>query len=243
MKAMILAAGRGERMRPLTLARPKPLLDVGGRALIEHHLGALAAAGFDEVVINLSWLGDQIAAALGNGARYGLAIRYSEEGPEPLETGGGIFRALPLLAGRADAPFVVLNGDVWTNYPYRSLRERFCGGLRAGDVAHLVLVPNPEHNPAGDFVLSGGRMVEPGTPGDDLAAPPGPALRYTFSGLGVYRASLFAGCKDGVFKLVPLLRSAALAGRVGAELYEGDWLDIGTPQRLAALDARLRATR
>jgi MurNAc alpha-1-phosphate uridylyltransferase len=243
MKAMILAAGRGERMRPLTLAQPKPLLDVGGRALIEHHLGALAAAGFDEVVINLSWLGDQIVAALGDGTRYGLVIRYSAEGPEPLETGGGIFRALPMLAEHADGPFVVLNGDVWTDYPYRSLRERFGDGLPAGDVAHLVLVPNPEHNPAGDFALSGGRMVEPGPRVDDRAATPGSTSRYTFSGLGVYRAGLFASCVDGVFKLAPLLRAAARAGRVGAELYEGDWLDIGTPQRLAALDDRLRATR
>jgi len=219
---MILAAGRGERMRPLTLSRPKPLLDVGGRALIEHHLQALVAAGFSQVVINLSWLGEQICAALGDGARFGIDIRYSEEGPEPLETGGGIFRALPLLG---PAPFLVLNGDVWTTYPYAPLRERWL----ARDLAHLVLVPNPAHNERGDFVLRDGRMRE-GEEGD----------RYTFSGIGVYHPSLFDGCRDGIFKLAPLLRAAARAGRVSAELYEGDWLDIGTPERLAALDRRLR---
>jgi MurNAc alpha-1-phosphate uridylyltransferase len=253
---MILAAGRGERMRPLTVARPKPLLEVGGRALITHHLERLAAAGFDRVVINLSWLGEQIVAALGDGTHHGLDIVYSEEGPEPLETGGGIFRALPLLQERPGAPFVVLNGDVWTDYPYARLRDRFAGGFTADDLAHVVLVPNPAHNARGDFVLHAGRMVEP----DNLAGPPGAAgsthanatngavahaattgMRYTFSGLGVYHPDLFAGCSDGIFKLAPLLRAAARAGRVSAELYEGDWLDIGTPERLAALDARLRA--
>ena len=222
MKAMILAAGRGERMRPLTLARPKPLLDVGGRALIEHHLHELARSGFAQVVVNLSWLGEQIPAALGDGSRFGIEIRYSEEGAEPLETGGGIFRALPLLG---PAPFVVLNGDVWTTYPYGELRER----LRAGDLAHLVLVPNPPHNERGDFVLRDGRMLE-GEEGE----------RYTFSGIGVYRPELFDGCQDGIFKLAPLLRAAARQGRVSAELFTGDWLDIGTPERLAALDRRLR---
>jgi len=222
MKAMILAAGRGERMRPLTLTRPKPLLEVGGHALIEHHLRALAAAGLAQVVVNLSWLGEQICAALGDGARLGVDVRYSDEGPEPLETGGGIFRALPLLG---PAPFLVLNGDVWTDYPYARLRER----LRAGDLAHLVLVPNPPYNGNGDFVLRDGRMIE-GEPGE----------RFTFSGIGVYRPELFEGCQDGIFKLAPLLRAAARAGSVSAELYQGDWLDIGTPERLAALDRRLR---
>ena len=222
MRAMILAAGRGERMRPLTLTRPKPLLDVGGEALIEHHLRALAAAGFVQLVVNLSWLGEQICAALGDGSRLGVDVRYSDEGPEPLETGGGIFRALPLLG---PAPFLVLNGDVWTDYPYARLRE--C--LRSGDLAHLVLVPNPAHNEQGDFVLRDGRMVE-GEAGE----------RFTFSGIGVYRPELFEGCRDGIFKLAPLLRSAARAGRVSAELYGGEWLDIGTPERLADLDRRLR---
>lgn len=222
MKAMILAAGRGERMRPLTLTRPKPLLEVGGRPLIEHHLRALAAAGCGPVIVNLSWLGAQITAALGDGSRFGVDVRYSDEGPEPLETGGGIFRALPLLG---PSPFLVLNGDVWTDYPYARLRDR----LAPGDLAHVVLVPNPSHNAAGDFVLQDGRMVE-GTGGE----------RFTFSGIGVYRPELFDGCRDGIFKLAPLLRAAARAGRVSAELYRGDWLDIGTPERLAELDRRLR---
>jgi MurNAc alpha-1-phosphate uridylyltransferase len=244
MKAMILAAGKGERMRPLTLARPKPLLEVGGMALIEHHLYALAAAGFDEVVVNLSWLGDLIPAALGDGARYGLRIAYSPEGPEPLETGGGIFRALPLLCPMGVEPFLVLNGDVWMQYPYVQLREQFAGGLPGKDQAHLVLVPNPEHNVRGDFAHVDGRMVEPipGMPGDTAVSQRIAALpRHTFSGLGVYQPSLFNACSDGVFKLAPLLRTAAVNNRVGVETFEGDWLDIGTPERLEALDRRLRA--
>lgn len=243
MKAMILAAGRGERMRPLTLARPKPLLEVGGRALIEHHLHALAEAGFREVVVNLSWLGGQITAALGDGARFGLRIVYSDEGAEPLETGGGIFRALPLLSPMGVEPFLVLNGDVWMRYPYATLRERFGRSLPRRDQAHLVLVPNPDHNRRGDFTLERGRMVEavPGMDADTaVAARLGALPRCTFSGLGVYHPSLFNGCTDGIFKLAPLLRSAAVNDRVGVELFDGDWLDIGTPERLAALEARLR---
>lgn len=219
---MILAAGRGERMRPLTLARPKPLLEAGGAPLIVHHLRALQAAGFADVVVNLSWLGEQVRAALGDGSRYGLRLHYSDEGPEPLETGGGIFRALPLLGA---GPFLVLNGDVWTDIDWPRLRDR----LAPRDLAHLVLVPNPAHNGQGDFVLERGRIVE--TAGE----------RLTFSGVGVYRAGLFDGCSDGVFKLAPLLRAAARAGRVSGELHDGAWLDIGTPERLAQLDRRLRA--
>jgi MurNAc alpha-1-phosphate uridylyltransferase len=242
MRAMILAAGRGERMRPLTLSRPKPLLEVGGAALIEHHLHALAAAGFGEVVINHSWLGEQIPAALGDGSRYGVAIQYSDEGPEPLETGGGIFRALRWLCPMGVEPFLVLNGDVWMQYPYARLRERYASGLPAKDQAHLVLVPNPEHNAKGDFALLDGRMVEPvpGMAEDTAVAARLAALpRYTFSGLGVYHPSLFNGCSDGIFKLVPLLRTSAVQNRIGVELFKGDWLDIGTPERLAALNARL----
>lgn len=219
---MILAAGRGERMRPLTLARPKPLLEAGGLPLIVHHLHALAASGLRDVVINVSWLGEQIRAALGDGSRLGVRLQYSDEGPEPLETGGGIFRALPLLA---PAAFIVLNGDVWTDFPYARLRA----ALQPGDLAHLVLVPNPAHNPGGDFVLDQGRIVESGSG------------RFTFAGVGVYRPELFAGCTDGIFKLAPLLRSAVRAGRVSGELHTGTWLDIGTPERLADLDAHLRS--
>jgi MurNAc alpha-1-phosphate uridylyltransferase len=221
---MILAAGRGERMRPLTLTRPKPLLEVGGRALIEHHLSALAAAGFRSIVINLSWLGAQIRAHLEDGAAFGVSIEYSEEGAEPLETGGGIRHALPLLA---PGPFVVVNGDVWTDYPYGELRNR----LAETDLAHVVLVPNPDHHPGGDFGLGHGRMVEP------------PAERLTFSGVGVYRAELFADQTERIFRLAPLLRSAARDGRVSAELYSGAWHDIGTPERLAWLNQRYNSGR
>jgi MurNAc alpha-1-phosphate uridylyltransferase len=219
---MILAAGRGERMRPLTLVKPKPLLEAGGAPLIVHHLRALQAAGFEDVVVNLSWLGDQVRSAVGDGSRHGLRIHYSDEGPEPLETGGGIFRALPLLGA---GPFVVLNGDVWTDFDWSRLRER----VAPQDLAHLVLVPNPAHNPNGDFVLENDRIVE--TAGE----------RLTFSGVGVYRAELFDGCRDGIFKLAPLLRAAARAGRVSGEFHAGTWLDIGTPQRLAWLDEWLRS--
>ncbi len=218
---MILAAGRGERMRPLTLARPKPLLEAGGAPLIVHHLRALQATGFEDVVVNLSWLGAQIRSALGDGSRHGVRLHYSDEGPEPLETGGGIFRALPLLG---EGPFLVLNGDVWTDIDWSRLRDR----LAPHDLAHLVLVPNPAHNARGDFVLDNGRIVE--TAGE----------RLTFSGVGVYRAGLFAGCSDGIFKLAPLLRAAAREGRVSGELHSGTWLDIGTPERLADLDGLLR---
>ena len=221
---MILAAGRGERMRPLTLAKPKPLLEAGGAPLIVHHLRALQAAGFADVVINLSWLGEQIRAALGDGGRFGVRLHYSDEGPEPLETGGGIFRALPLLGA---GPFLVLNGDVWTEIEWSRLRDR----LAPRDLAHLVLVPNPAHNANGDFVLDGGRIVE--TAGE----------RLTFSGVGVYHAELFDGCRDGIFKLAPLLRAAARAGRISGELHTGAWLDIGTPERLSHLDELLNRRR
>jgi len=218
MRAMILAAGRGERMRPLTDHTPKPLLPVGGRALIEHHLAALAAAGFREVVINHAHLGAQIEAALGDGARYGLLIRYSPE-ETALETGGGIFRALPLLGPE---PFVVINGDIWTDYPLAQLPQAPAG------LAHLVLVDNPAHHPQGDFALdAAGRVYEEGQP------------RFTFSGIGLYRPELFEGCEAGRFALAPLLRRAMAAGRVSGEHYRGAWIDVGTPERLADVERRL----
>ena len=222
MKAMILAAGRGERMRPLTLERPKPLLEIGGVPLIEHHLEALATAGFTEVVINLSWLGNQIRQRLGDGARYELAIHYSEEGPEPLGTGGGIRHALPLLGSQ---PFLVVNGDVWTDYPYAGLVKLLAGT----DVAHLVLVPNPPQHPRGDFECVNERLGN------------GQDERLTFAGIGVYRPELFAASADRIFSSVPLLREAAAAGRASAEVYRGVWNDIGTPERLATLDRQYRA--
>ena len=219
MKAMILAAGRGERMRPLTDHTPKPLLDVGGRPLIEWHLAALAAAGIGEVVINLGWLGEKLRAHLGDGRRFGLAIAYSEEGWPALETGGGIHRALPLLGTE---PFLLLNGDVFCDYPLLPLVQR---GLGAGDLAQLVLVANPEHNPRGDFVMQAGRVVA------------GEAGRLTFSGISLLHPALFAGCEAGAFPLAPLLRRAITEGQVGAEVFGGFWSDVGTPERLSAVRA------
>ena len=219
MKAMILAAGRGERMRPLTDALPKPLLAVHGKPLIVHHLEALARAGVRDVVINLAWLGAKIRAALADGRAWGLHIEYSDEGEVACETGGGIHRALPLLG---DAPFLVVNGDVWTEFDFAHL------ALDAGADAHLVLVPNPPQHAHGDFTLDG-RYV-----GEDNAPQ---ARRYTYSGLGVYRPGFFAGCLPGRFPLLPLLRRAIAARRLTGELYTGPWQDIGTPERLAALDA------
>jgi N-acetyl-alpha-D-muramate 1-phosphate uridylyltransferase len=237
MRAMILAAGRGERMRPLTDAHPKPLLEVGGRPLIEWHLQSLARAGFRDIVINLSWLGSQISAHLGDGARFGVSIRYSEEGPEPLETGGGIFRALRWLG---PDPFVVVNGDVWTDYRYERLPR-----LDAAALAALVLVPNPPQHPRGDFCVQARAAAATGEAGwdiaaEDVGAAAAPTVpRRTFSGIGVYRQEFFAGCSDGRFPLLPLLRRAAAARQLRAELYDGEWHDIGTPERLRALDERL----
>jgi MurNAc alpha-1-phosphate uridylyltransferase len=215
---MILAAGRGERMRPLTDRVPKPLLEVGGRRLIEHHLDALVRAGFRDVVVNLAHRGQQIREALGDGAAYGLRIQYSDESPEALETGGGILKALPLLG---EGPFLVVNGDVWTDYPFPA-RE-----LPESRLAHLVLVDNPTHHPEGDFHLDDGRLSNAGGP------------RLTFAGIGYYRAALFAGCRQGAFPLAPLLRAACDRGLVGGEHHRGAWTDVGTPERLDALRRRL----
>jgi MurNAc alpha-1-phosphate uridylyltransferase len=218
MKAMLLAAGRGERMRPLTDHHPKPLLQVGGRALIEWHLRALATAGFTDVVINLSWLGAQIRTALGNGERHGVRIAYSEEGEPPLETGGGIQRALPLLG---DAPFLLVNGDVFTDIDFRKL------ALPADSLAHLVLVPNPEHHARGDFDLAQGRIVASG------------GERLTYSGVALLRPALLDGAAPGRFPLLPWLLRAREAGRLTGQRHDGYWLDVGTPERLASLEARL----
>ena len=219
---MILAAGRGERMRPLTDTCPKPLLCVAGRPLIVWHLERLARAGFREVVINHAHLGEQIEARLGDGAAWGLTLRYSPEPPGALETAGGIARALTLLG---DAPFLVINGDIFCDWdPARAQ-------LAENDVAHLVMVPNPAQHPEGDFVLSGTRVDAGGT-----------APRLTFAGIGIYRPDLFAGITSGeVAKLAPLLRDAMAAGRVSGERHDGRWTDVGTPGRLQALDAEMRA--
>ncbi|GGK02071.1 N-acetylmuramate alpha-1-phosphate uridylyltransferase MurU [Pseudomonas matsuisoli] len=217
MKAMILAAGKGERLRPLTLHTPKPLVRVGDKPLIEYHLDALVAAGITDIVINHAWLGEQIVAHLGDGQRFGARIQYSAEG-EPLETGGGIFRALPLLG---EEPFLLVNGDIWTDYDVGRVR------LAEGDLAHLVLVDNPAHHPAGDFALRQGRIVDAGEG------------RLTYSGISVLHPDLFAGCAPGAFKLAPLLRAAMATGRVGGELLRGRWVDVGTHERLAEVDALL----
>jgi MurNAc alpha-1-phosphate uridylyltransferase len=222
---MVLAAGRGERMRPLTDAQPKPLLTVAGKRLIEYHLERLAAGGFREVVINTAWLGDMIPAALGSGAQYGLAITYSHERPEALETGGGIFQALPLLGS---GPFLLVNGDVWTDIDFGALRRE----PPAGSLAHLVLVRNPPQHPRGDFVL------QEGVPGQGLVSED-EGLRHTYSGVGIYRPEFFEGCTPGRFPLLPLLRRAIARRALSGELHQGRWYDIGTAERLAALDAEL----
>jgi MurNAc alpha-1-phosphate uridylyltransferase len=218
MKAMLLAAGRGERMRPLTDHTPKPLLVVGGKPLIVWHLEALARAGVRDVIINLSWLGPQIRTALGDGRSFGLSIQYSEEGSPPLETGGGIFQALPLLG---PGPFLVVNGDTFSDIDLRALQ------LSAAADARLVLVPNPPQHPRGDFDLDGERIMD---------REPRP---LTYSGIGIFSAALFAGCTAGRFALLPLLQRASAAGRLQGQRHDGLWRDLGTPERLAALDQEL----
>lgn len=214
--AMILAAGRGERLRPMTDTTPKPLLRVRGQPLIERHVMGLARAGIERIVVNLAWLGSQISEYLGDGARYGVTIVYSDEKPRALETAGGIFRALPYLA---PGPFAVVNGDIYTDFPFETLR------VAADRDAHLVLVPNPAQHPHGDFGLEHG-----------LARSAAASL-YTFSGIALYRCGFFSGCTDGIFPLKPLLSRAMAANRCSAELYTGVWEDVGTPQRLQALNA------
>lgn len=218
MKAMILAAGRGERMRPLTLTTPKPLLRAGGRCLIEYHLEALVRADVREVVINHAWLGQQIVDFLGNGQRYGVRIQYSDEGDSPLETAGGIVQALPLLG---KDPFILVNADIWTDYDFSRLPARLSGK------AHLVLVDNPPHHPEGDFALDSHILRNTGE-------------RLTYSGVGVYSPALFAGLAPGVRPLAPLLRAAIEQAEISGEWYRGQWWDIGTPQRLQELDVCLQ---
>ncbi|TLY75088.1 MAG: nucleotidyltransferase family protein [Gammaproteobacteria bacterium] len=220
MKAMLLAAGRGERMRPLTDAVPKPLVRVGGRPLIAWHLAALARAGIREVVINLSWLGAQVRATLGDGHDYGVLITYSDEGPVPLETGGGIFSAVPLLG---PGPFLVVNADIWTDIDFAAL------ALEENAHARLLLIPNPPHHPRGDFGLEGDLVVSRETD------------RYTYSGVGVYRPEFFGGCTAGRFPLLPLLDRAIAAGLVRGQVHRGEWCDVGTLERLAKLTARVPA--
>jgi N-acetyl-alpha-D-muramate 1-phosphate uridylyltransferase len=217
MRAMILAAGRGERMRPLSDSTPKVLLELRGKPLIVRLIEALVRAGVREVVINHAHLGHMIEAALGDGRRFGVAIGYSREA-EALETAGGIAKALPLLG---DAPFLAVNGDIWCDFDFSSLVSR---GLKR-DLAHLVLVANPPHHLGGDFFLTGSRVAETGS------------SRYTFSGIGLYHPRLFASVKAGSKgQLAPLLRAAMGRGLVSGELHRGVWHDVGTPQRLAELN-------
>ena len=222
MKAMILAAGRGERMRPLTSSMPKPMLEVGGHRLIDYHLAALHALGVRDVVINLSWHGERIREALGDGATRRLSIRYSDEGPEPLGTAGGIVAALPLLG---DEPFLVVNGDVWTDFPLGALKPQ------PRSLAHLVLVDNPEHHAGGDYGLDGGGLATAG---------PG---KLTFSGISLLDPALFAGCTTQFLALKPLFDRALGEGRLTGQRHGGAWRDVGTPARLGALDAELRLGR
>lgn len=224
MKAMILAAGFGERMRPLTDHTPKPLLKVLGRPLIEHHIRRLAAAGITELVINVSHLAQQIIDYCGDGARWGVSIVYSKENA-PLETAGGIVQALPLLG---ETPFLVVNGDVWTDYP---LAQLCAAPLQPWETARLVLVASPAQHPLGDFLLEQDRVQ---FRSDDTAG-------YTYSGLGLYSPSFFAGAAPGKLALRPLLDEAIAAQCLGGEFYGGEWEDVGTPQRLAALNQMQQA--
>ncbi len=209
MKAMILAAGRGERLRPLTDATPKPLLEIQGQPLIVRHLQRLHATGFTDIVINVSWLADKIKNYLGDGSRYGVRIRYSEEVDGPLETGGGILNALPLLG---ENPFLVVSSDIHTDFPFQTLQS----SLKYGDLAHLVMVENPPHHPQGDFHLSAaGRLQADGTP------------RLTYSGIGVHHPAFFKGCSPGKFPMLPWWREAMRSGRVSGQLYSGLWKDVG----------------
>lgn len=218
MRVMILAAGRGVRMRPLTDRIPKPLLTIGGEPLIVHLIRRLAKAGFDDIVINYAHLGEQIVDRLGDGQALAVQIRYSPELPEAFETGGGIYNALPLLG---EQPFIVVNGDVWTDFPFERLLAH------PSRLAHLVLVSNPAHRVDGDFSLVDGKVSGDGDP------------RLTFSGIGVYAPELFRGCEPGPFPLAPLLRTAAAQGLVTGEQYKGEWVDVGTEERHRALNDRL----
>jgi len=221
-KVMILAAGRGERMRPLSDRIPKPLLPVAGKPLLVHLIESLARAGLRDLVVNYAHLGRQIADYLGDGGQWGVRIAYSPEPAGGLETGGGIYQALPLLDSD---PFTVVNGDIWTDYPFTNLPKTLDG------LAHLVLVDNPPHHPQGDFCLQDGRIGADGAP------------RQTFSGIGVYSRRLFEQCAPGRFPLAPVLRAAMERGQVSGEHYKGRWRDVGTPERLAALDRELMGSR
>lgn len=214
MKAMILAAGRGERLRPLTDTTPKSLVEVRGETLLERHLHNVRAAGIEEVVINLGWLGKKIVERIGSGADYGLSVSYSDEGENVLETGGGIHKALPLLG---EGPFLVVNADIYTDMPLPDV------SLARKELGHLVLVPSPDYREGGDFDL------------DDGLIENGETQSLTFSGVAVYRPEMFESCEAGRFSIVPILREAADEKLLQGSIYDGHWADIGTPERLASL--------
>jgi MurNAc alpha-1-phosphate uridylyltransferase len=221
MKAIILSAGRGERMQPLTNSTPKPLLEVGGKSLIEHTIKTLVNAGINNIVINYAHLGEQFPSKLGDGSRYNATIEYSNEQDGRLETAGGIVKALPLLG---DAPFLVVNGDIWTDYPFRELEK---AKLNSKILCHFVLVNNPEHNPKGDFSLASGLLSQ------------AEQKKLTYSGIGIFHPSLFANLKLEPKPLKPILLSAIAAQQVSGEVYSGQWFDIGTVERLNALSNHL----
>ena len=228
---MILAAGRGERMRPLTDHTPKPLLEVGGKPLIVHHIERLQAAGITDIVINHAWLGSKIEDYLGNGSQFGVNIVYSPEGDNALETAGGIVKALPLLG---DYAFLVLNGDVWCDWNPLEAMDHVNAIDNGAAQAWLLMVDNPEHNPKGDFILKSNARAQPASAlnkaNDTL----------TFAGIGVYHPSLFKGLESGQSaRLAPLLRVAMMTEQVAGQHYQGKWVDVGTPERLAALDNKL----
>ena len=214
MRAMLLAAGRGERLRPLTDEVPKSLVEVRGESLLERHLASIHAAGVRTVVINLGWLGDRIVERVGSGERYGLNVSYSQEGENILETGGGIHKALPMLG---DEPFLVINADIYTDMPMPRIE------LAAEHVGHLVMVPSPGYRDGGDFDIEDGLIRN------------GETQKLTFSGVAMYRPAFFDGCEPGRFPLAPMLREAADHGKLSGSLYQGLWADIGTPERLRAI--------
>ena len=216
MKALILAAGRGDRMRPLTDSTPKPLLTVAGKSLIEYHIESLKQSGFDQLVINTGWLGEMIRVALGDGSQYGVSIEYSIEPETAFETGGGIYHALPLLSD----PFVVVNGDIWTGYDFSNIQQ-------PKQLAHLVLVDNPPQHPQGDFTIDEGFARSEGQ------------NCLTFSGIGCYHKALFDGLEAESFPLGPVLKRYMLQSQITAEHFTGIWNDVGTPERLSDLDQSL----
>ena len=236
---MILAAGRGQRLSPLTDSTPKPLIKVGGKSLIEHQLARLKSAGFHEVVINTGWLGQKLIESIGNGSRHGLHIEYSIEPEQGLETGGGIYQALPLLG---DKPFIVVNADIYHDIPLDDLRINGCDLLKR-NLVHLVLVENPDYHPQGDFCLDGKILKKKPTAGLNSEGLGNQEHTYTFSGIGLYRPELFAECIPGKFSSVPLIYSAIKNELASGELSQAAWFDAGTQKRLEKIERFIRSAK